>query len=99
MTPQNSNKFSVSRVATWLILILMAFVLYILFTLLASGQLDTTNRPVPTPRLTDLGKDQITHRAFPSLAYGIHAFIWWDSYKHSLDLERVRQMRFQYVTQ
>src|SRR5260221_3958027 len=37
--------------------------------------------------------------SFPSLSYGIQAFLWWNSYTRSRDLERVRQMRFTYVKQ
>src|SRR5579859_6432241 len=54
---------------------------------------------MPTIRPTNLGAASIKHEDFPSLSYGIQAFLWWNDYTRSRDLERVRQMRFQYVKQ
>jgi len=53
----------------------------------------------PTARPTDLGAGLITRQAFPSIAYGIQAFLWWDDSARARDLEIVRMMRFQYVKQ
>jgi hypothetical protein len=36
---------------------------------------------------------------YPSLSYGIQAFLWWNSWTRPRDLEFIRQMRFQYVKQ
>ncbi len=53
----------------------------------------------PTARPTDLGATLITHEAFPSLSYGIQAFLWWNSSTRERDLEHILQMRFNYVKQ
>ncbi|HRE48302.1 MAG TPA: hypothetical protein PLD47_11295 [Aggregatilineales bacterium] len=37
--------------------------------------------------------------SFPSIGYGVHAFLWWDETTRVRDLEFIRQMRFQYVKQ
>src|SRR5258708_23710587 len=58
-----------------------------------------SNTLTPTARPTDLGANLIQHEAFPSLSYGIQAFLWWNAYTRSRDLELVRQMRFDYVKQ
>src|SRR5258707_14687293 len=36
---------------------------------------------------------------YPSLSYGIHAFLWWSAPARSLDLENIRLMHFDYVKQ
>src|SRR5579859_7476179 len=53
----------------------------------------------PTARPTDLGVTLITHEAFPSLSYGIQAFLWWNSSTRERDLEHILQMRFNFVKQ
>src|SRR5258708_4386943 len=52
-----------------------------------------------TPRPRDVGASLITHEAFPSLSYGIQAFLWWNGSTRERDLEHIRQMRFNYVKQ
>ncbi|CAG0963613.1 hypothetical protein ANRL4_00816 [Anaerolineae bacterium] len=46
-----------------------------------------------------LGPRLVTRRAFPSLGYGVQAFLWWNETTRARDLELVRLMRFQYVKQ
>ncbi len=55
--------------------------------------------PPPTARPSDLGASLITKRAYPSLSYGIQAFLWWNQTTRPRDLELVRIMRFDYVKQ
>jgi hypothetical protein len=55
--------------------------------------------PPPTARPTDLGASLITQRTYPSLSYGIQAFLWWNQTTRPRDLELVRLMRFDYVKQ
>lgn len=38
-------------------------------------------------------------RSFPSIGYGVQAFLWWNDALRQRDLEFVRMMRFQYVKQ
>jgi polysaccharide biosynthesis protein PslG len=64
-----------------------------------ASQPTPTATSTPLPHYTDLGKDQIKVKAYPSLSYGIHAFLWWNPTQRSFDLERVRQLRFGYVKQ
>ncbi len=75
--------------------------LTLVFCLLAAC---TSAQPSPspgtaTPRPADLGVAQIKRRAYPSLSYGIQAFLWWNETTRVRDLELVRMMRFQYVKQ
>ncbi len=51
----------------------------------------------PIPR--DLAPDAITARAFPSLTYGVHAFLWWNETMRTLDLDNIRLMAFTHVKQ
>ncbi len=53
----------------------------------------------PTQRPTDLGAGLVTRRAFPSISYGIHTFLWWNQTTRPRDLEMVRLMRFDTVKQ
>jgi len=54
----------------------------------------------PSPTLPrDLAPDAVTHRAFPSLSYGVHAFLWWNETLRTLDLDNIRLMRFTHVKQ
>ncbi|HLY28506.1 MAG TPA: hypothetical protein VKQ72_19320 [Aggregatilineales bacterium] len=53
----------------------------------------------PTARPTNLGPALIMHEAFPSLSYGIQAFLWWNGTTRERDLEHIRQLRFNYVKQ
>jgi polysaccharide biosynthesis protein PslG len=50
-------------------------------------------------RPTDLGVSQVQQRSYPSLSYGIQAFLWWNDTTRPRDLELIRQMRFDYVKQ
>lgn len=58
---------------------------------------DTT--PASTLRPSDLAPAAVTLRAFPSLTYGIQAFLWWDDSVRGADLEYLRLMRFSHVKQ
>ena len=55
--------------------------------------------PTVTPRPTDLGVNLVTQPTYPSLTYGIQAFLWWNPVTRALDLEHVRQMNFNAVKQ
>src|SRR5215470_2950871 len=57
------------------------------------------NTLMPTIRPTNLGANLIQHEAFPSLSYGIQAFLWWNGTTRERDLEHILQMRFNYVKQ
>src|SRR5258708_5972536 len=97
MTPQSSR-------AGLRTLALLCAPLLGLILLLAVGNLSTSRVSSPTPntisaRPTDLGANLITKRAFPSLSYGIQAFLWWNGTTRAHDLELIRQMRFGYVKQ
>ncbi len=61
--------------------------------------LTTPVPPTPTTRPTDLGASLITKRAYPSLSYGVHAFLWWDPVTRPRDLENMRLLGFNYVKQ
>src|SRR5947208_2560888 len=37
--------------------------------------------------------------SFPSLSYGIQAFLWWNPSTRTRDLERIRLLRYGYVKQ
>ncbi|MEP7288537.1 MAG: hypothetical protein ABI947_22525 [Chloroflexota bacterium] len=78
-----------ARISTFVVLVILALGVPTLVSVLS--------KPTPTP--DKLGASLITHRAFPSLSYGIHAFLWWNAATRSRDLERIRQMRFGYVKQ
>ncbi|NDJ79138.1 MAG: cellulase family glycosylhydrolase [Chloroflexi bacterium] len=43
--------------------------------------------------------DAVTDPAFPSLSYGVHAFLWWNPTARTIDLDNVRLMRFGYIKQ
>ena len=52
-----------------------------------------------TPRPTDLGAGLVSQPMYPSLTYGIQAFLWWNPTMRSLDLEHIRLMNFGAVKQ
>lgn len=65
-----------------------------------TGDDDAPAAPTPTPPIpTDFAPDAITDRAFPSLTYGIHAFLWWNETTRTLDLDNIRLMNFTHVKQ
>jgi hypothetical protein len=41
----------------------------------------------------------VTDRAFPSLTYGIHAFLWWNPAMRTLDLDNIRLINFTHIKQ
>ncbi len=53
----------------------------------------------PAARPPDLGAALVTKTSYPSLSYGIQAFLWWNPTTRTLDLEHVRLMNFGYVKQ
>jgi len=55
----------------------------------------TATRPIPS----DLAPDAVSERAFPSLTYGIHAFLWWNETMRTIDLDNIRLMKFTHVKQ
>jgi hypothetical protein len=63
-----------------------------------NGTAPTT--PTPTPPIPhDLAPEAITDRPFPSLTYGVHAFLWWNESMRTLDLDNIRLMKFSHVKQ
>ncbi len=59
---------------------------------------DTPHYDLPTdlaPSAIDL---ENTHQ-FPSLTYGVHAFLWWDDWSRNHSLDAVNVMRFSHVRQ
>src|SRR5712692_3517620 len=100
----NSSQLNQARhVGTPMCLALVLFVLVALILSACNPAPAPTPMPsntlTPTARPSNLGANLIQHEAFPSLSYGIQAFLWWNAYTRSRDLERVRQMRFDYVKQ
>jgi len=61
-----------------------------------SGPASPTATP-PIPR--DLAPDAITQRTFPSLTYGLQAFLWWNETMRTIDLDNVRLMKFTHIKQ
>ncbi len=56
--------------------------------------------PTPTPPIpTDLAPQAVTEPAFPSLTYGVHAFLWWNETMRTLDLDNIRLMKFTHIKQ
>jgi hypothetical protein len=56
--------------------------------------------PIATPPIpTDLAPQAVTERAFPSLTYGIHTFLWWNETMRTIDLDNIRLMKFSHVKQ
>lgn len=86
-----------TRIRLSLVLALVIGAILILYALLPRAT--PGNPATPTPRPSDLGAGLVTQRAFPSIGYGIQAFLWWNDALRPRDLELVRQMRFQYVKQ
>jgi polysaccharide biosynthesis protein PslG len=83
------------------ILVILGLALILPITLYGSGIAARVLAPVPgaTARPTDLGAGLVTKRAFPSLSYGVHTFLWWNQTTRPRDLEMVRLMRFDTVKQ
>src|SRR5260370_33224646 len=75
-----------------------AFALFLLISL-AACTAATPPAPSATPRPTNLGVNLVTKPAYPSLTYGIQAFLWWNPVTRALDLEHVRLMNFNAVKQ
>lgn len=64
------------------------------------GESSTPPAPTVTPPIpTDLAPQAVTERVFPSLTYGIHAFLWWNETMRTLDLDNIRLMKFTHVKQ
>ncbi len=80
------------------VVVLLALLLSLVYAIISMSA-PPRSTAVPTARPTDLGAGLVTHRAFPSLSYGVHTFIWWNQSFRENDLERVRMMRFDYVKQ
>jgi hypothetical protein len=76
----------------------IAFALFLL-TLLSACTAPAPPTPTMTPRPTNLGANLVTRPTYPSLTYGIQAFLWWNPTTRALDLEHVRQMDFGAVKQ
>ncbi len=99
-TPQTRRPRSLLFAA----LLITAVLMSVLAAALASGLIfDTADKdtaPTPTPVIgTDFAPDAVTDRAFPSLTYGIHAFLWWNPTIRTIDLDNIRLMAFSHVKQ
>lgn len=79
----------------------LAFILIacLIFVAACAPSPAATTTPIPTPRPTDLGASLIKNPPFPSITYGIQAFLWWNPVTRALDLEHVRLMDFSHVKQ
>src|SRR5579859_3872708 len=99
MNPSQPNRARHVGTPMCLALIMSMLVTLILPACAAAPVPPPANTSTPTARPTDLGANLIKNESFPSLSYGIQAFLWWNAYTRSRDLERVRQMHFQYVKQ
>ncbi len=75
------------------------FFLLIALGLAACASPTPTTTPQPTPRPADLGTALIKTPVYPSLTYGIQAFLWWNPTTRGLDLTHVQQMHFTHVKQ
>jgi len=70
--------------------------------ILLRGQVELRSTPTlapPSIRPIDLGADLIVKRPFPSLAYAVHVFTWWDYQARQTAFEFVRLMRFNFAKQ
>lgn len=66
----------------------------------ANNAASTAPLPTPTPPIpTELAPQAVTERAFPSLTYGVHAFLWWNETMRTLDLDNIRLMKFTHIKQ
>lgn len=102
MTTQPPSKRSKIVRAALIALVSAAVILVILGLIAATGDdADSTPPgPSPTPPIpTALAPDAVTDPAFPSLTYGIHAFLWWNETMRTLDLDNVRLLDFSHVKQ
>jgi glyoxylase-like metal-dependent hydrolase (beta-lactamase superfamily II) len=56
---------------------------------------DLSARTIPR----DLAPDAVTDAPFPSLTYGVNAFLWWNETMRTIDLDNIRLMKFTHVKQ
>jgi hypothetical protein len=105
-SPRPSTLFSRLQQRRTLAAILSgALIVVILATAAAIGMgnrdgAPTGFNPTATPPIPhDLAPDAVTDRAFPSLTYGIHAFLWWNPSMRTLDLDNIRLIAFTHVKQ
>lgn len=84
----------------------MRSALVVLLALVIAGcNLSTSEEPAPAgpddvlPAAYDLAPDAVTDPAFPSLTYGIQAFLWWNETTRPYDLDMMRLMNFTHVKQ
>jgi len=85
-----------------LLLILTGFIVALAASvgLMACSGDSTPPPPTATPPIpTDLAPEAVIDRAFPSLTYGVHAFLWWNETMRTLDLDNIRLMKFTHVKQ
>ncbi len=87
---------------------LFAVALTLVIAVLVTGMIwafrETTDsgspRPTATPPIPrDLAPDAVTQRAFPSLSYGVQAFLWWNETMRTIDLDNIRLMQFTHIKQ
>jgi hypothetical protein len=85
---------------------ILSGVLIVVIVMAAAGLAQRGAGPTPTviPTATppiphDLAPDAVTDRAFPSLTYGIHAFLWWNPAMRALDLDNISLMAFSHIKQ
>ncbi len=82
-----------------LVILGLALILSIVLYLISPPQPVLVPALAATARPTDLGAGLVTRPTYPSLSYGIQAFLWWNRTTRPRDLELVRQMRFDTVKQ
>ncbi|MBX3061467.1 MAG: hypothetical protein KF726_00730 [Anaerolineae bacterium] len=94
-----STFFRVQRLAFGTLIVLCTAFVFLVWNATRPAETLPTLEQLPTPRPDDLAADKITLHAYPSLSYGIQAFLWWDGSVRGGDLEYLRLMRFAYVKQ
>jgi hypothetical protein len=73
---------------------------------IGSGGLDRESAPtaIPTPTPTppiprDLASEAVLDPPYPSLTYGVQAFLWWNETMRTIDLDNIRLMKFSHIKQ
>src|SRR5215210_5477981 len=96
MTKHSSNG---ARISTFAVLGLALFMSGILSACGANVPVVPTAVLTPTARPSDLATGMVKNVTYPSLSYGVHAFLWWNDTARPRELENIRMLRFQYVKQ
>lgn len=86
--------------AAAVLVVILAAAVIVLFQDDAADESVGVVAPTATPPVpSELAPDAVVDPAFPSLTYGIQAFLWWDEVSRAWDLEMMRLMNFTHVKQ